>query len=441
MTTLPTFFLFFSAGLLLGGLLGFALAYARSARLAERLRRREDEVDQLERLREQNEALKLANVRLEAARDADAERLAWIHTADEQLRTSFQALASQVLQQSFETLSHSTREQLEHLLRRARDDWREQQGSLRHLVEPVGESLQALGEQVRQLEKERQGAYQGLLQEVGLLRDAHHQLQQTTSGLSQALRSPTVRGRWGEVQLRRVVDMAGMIAHVDFLEQPTADGLRPDMILYLPEDGILPIDAKAPLKSYLDACAATDEAVRRLKLDAHVKAVRQRIQELGQKRYFAQFEQTPELVVMFVPNEASLAAAFERDPELLEFALQCRVLLATPITLLALLKAVAHGWRQRKVTENTREVAALGRELHSRLDRFVSHLRQLGKELDQAVGVYNQTLGSLERRVLPAVRRLEEAGAAVEDRETVEPEAIERRVRQSSQDEETPHGQ
>lgn len=431
---LPTVFLVFSAGLLIGVLLGTLFSQARAARTTERLQRREEDLARLEPLRQRCEQLERETVRLEAAREADAERLAWIHTADEQLRTSFQALASQVLQQSFETLNQSTREQFEHLLREARADWREQQGSLRHLIEPVGRSLETLGQQVQQLETERQGAYRGLQQEVGLLRDAHRQLNDATLGLRQALRSSSVRGRWGEVQLRRVVEMAGMVPHVDFEEQPNADGLRPDMIVRLPENGILPIDAKAPLKAYLEAHAATDETTRRIKFKAHQRALRQRIQELGQRRYFAQFENSPELVVMFVPSEACLGSAFDDDPDLLDFALRFRVLPATPVTLLALLKAVAHGWRQRQVTENARQLAALGSELHGRLARFVDHLRQLGKELDQAVGVYNRTVGSLERRVLPTVRRLEEAGAAIEDDETAEPEAIERRPRSMTED-------
>ncbi len=335
--------------------------------------------------------------------DRAAERLSWLKTADEQLRSSFQALAGEALQQSSQHLMDRSREQLG-----------------MHL-EPLEKALDTLGTQVREIEKERKGAYEGLKQEIHLLRDAHGALRTSAAGLERALKSSAQRGRWGEVQLRRVVEMAGLVEHVDFTEQPTVEGLRPDMVIHLPRGGVLPVDAKAPMNAYLEAAEATDAAARRSHLDAHLKALRQRTIELGQRRYWDQFDSAPDFVVMFVPNEASLGAAFERDPEFLDFAVRHRVLPATPVTLLALLKSVSYGWQQMRVADNARLIASSGRELHTRLIRFLEHLRRLGKSLDTASQTYNQAVGSLERRVLPAARRLEEAGAAVETSPELEP--------------------
>lgn len=431
-STLPQSALIFLAGLVIGALLSWLYARARAAGRVERLRLCEAELARSTRAVEENQQLRIEVARLVAERDADAERLAWIHTADEQLRMSFQALASQILQEGFRALTDRSENKIEHMLSGLQKDWQGQNSELRRVIEPIEKTLAGLDAQVRQLEAERQGAYQGLKQEVGLLRRAHHELRDTTVSLRQALRSPTVRGRWGEVQLRRVVEMAGMVPHVDFEEQPNVDGLRPDMIVRLPHQGILPVDAKTPMEAYLTANAAEDEGARRTALDAHRKALRQRIQELGQRRYWEQFEDSPDFVVMFVPSDGCLGSAFERDPDLLDFALRCRVLPATPITLLALLKAVAHGWRQRQVTENARQIGELGRELHDRLGRFVGHLRDVGKELDQTVRAYNQALGSLERRVMPTVRKLEEVGAANRSVEVAEP--LERRPREPTTD-------
>ncbi len=399
----------FLLGAVLGALVSWLWSRGRTAVLRERLEQSTRRLADAEAAGIDNERLRIELATLEARRAADAERLAWIHTADEQLRTTFQALAGETLQQSSDDLLGRSREQLH------------------HLVEPALKALDALGTQVREVEKDRRGAYDGLKQEIHLLRDAQVALHSTTVGLEQALKSSGVRGRWGEVQLRRVIEMAGLVEHVDFTEQPTAEGLRPDLIVHLPRGGVLPVDAKAPMKAYLESAEATDDAVRRSHLEAHLKALRQRTVELGQRRYWDQFDSTPDFVVMFVPNEASLGAAFERDPDFLDFALRHRVLPATPVTLLALLKSVTYGWQQHRVAENARGIATAGRELHHRLLRFLDHLSRLGKSLETATTTYNQAVGSLERRVLPSARRLEDAGAAVD--EIVEPEPVSTGVR------------
>lgn len=377
--------------------------------LVERLERFRQQAQEGQAGRQEIERLNRELIGIKAARDADAERLAWIHTADEQLRTSFQVLAGEVLQESSRGLMDRSGEQL------------------RLSLEPIERALSAFGSQVQEIEKDRRGAYDGLKREIALLRAAHGSLQATTFSLQQALKSSGVRGRWGEIQLRRVVEMAGLVEHVDFAEQPTVGGLRPDLVVHLPQGGILPVDAKAPMAAFLEAAEAKDDSARRSHLEDHLKAMRQRTVELGQRQYWKQFESAPELVVMFVPNEACLGSAFERDPDFLEFALAHRVLPATPVTLLALLKSVTFGWRQHQVARDSRKIALAGRELHDRLARFLDHLRRMGKSLEGSMESYNLAVGSLERRVLPAARRLEELGASADH--VTEVEALSGRVR------------
>ena len=366
----------------------------RSSAARERLSWLEERLARAEPLAEESERLRSELHAERVRREADAERLAWIHTADEQLKVSFQALASQLLRRGSEDLVDRSREEL------------------RGVVEPLSRLLQGLDQQVRQLEKDRQGAYSGLRQELEHLRRAQNELHGTARGLERALRSSGARGRWGEVQLRRLVELAGMVEHVDFREQSAVEGgNRPDLVVHLPGGGTLAIDAKAPLASYLQAVEAGDTDARRQHLEAHLKALKQRALELSRRDYAGSLPESPDFVVMFLPHEGSLASAFERDPELLDFCTDRRVLPATPITLLALLKSVAWGWRQERVAEGAARIAEAGRELHRRLGTFLDHLRNLGKGLDGSVSAYNRAVGSLERRVLPAIRRLEDAAA------------------------------
>jgi DNA recombination protein RmuC len=278
------------------------------------------------------------------------------------------------------------------------------------VVDPLKESLTSMDTHVRELEKNREGAYKSLEQQLAQLRDTHTKLQQSTITLTEALRSPTVRGRWGEIQLRRVVEMAGMVNHVSFDEQATTDLGRPDMIAYLPNGGVLPVDSKVPLASYLAAMDHRDDDARKHHLREHAKAMRSRVKELGQKQYWDQFQSSPDFVVMFVPNEACLGAAFEHDPELLEYAIDKKVLISSPVTLLALLRAVAYGWQQHQITENALRIAEEGRELYARLDTFVNHLGDVGDSLGKAVERYNRAVGSMEKRLMPSARRFKELG-------------------------------
>ncbi len=245
--------------------------------------------------------------------------------------------------------------------------------------------------------------------------------------LSQALKSHTVRGKWGEIQLRRIVEMAGMVEHVDFVEQASTDEGRPDMIIYLPQEGILPVDAKAPLDAYLEAMTTSSDEVMERKLAEHVHALKSRINELGRKSYWQQFPDSLEFVVMLVPNDACLNVAFEQDPGILEYAMNMRILLATPTSLIGLLKTVAYGWSQLHIAENAQNIAIQGKELYSRLLKFFEHIFKTGKALDGAVKSYNEAVGSLESRLLPAAGKFRDLVNASEDIQ--EPEAIERTTR------------
>ncbi len=416
-----------AVGVFIGALLAWLWGLSQLSVLKERLSIAEREIQNAVNAWQENEQLRIQLTELKKEREADAEKLQWVERAQEHLRDAFKALASESLQSNAEEFLKRARDQLDALLNQVRGDWQTQKAELQGLVEPLEETLKTLDSQVRELEQKREGAYQGLQEQLRQLANTHQRLQNTTISLVQALKSPSIRGRWGEVQLRRLVEMAGMVDHVDFNEQAATDEGRPDMIVRLPREGILPVDSKTPMQAYLEAIEAPDEQAREAKLNEHAQAMRHRVHELSQKRYWQQFERTPEFVVMFVPNEACLSAAFERDPNLLEYAFQQHVLPTTPVTLLALLKAVAYGWQQQQVTENARQIAEQGRQLYERVSVFVNHLVDLGKRLDQAVQDYNEAIGSLESRVLPAARRFRDLGAVTT--ELPSPAPIERQVR------------
>lgn len=275
-------------------------------------------------------------------------------------------------------------------------------------LEPLGQSLHKLDEHIRELEQKREGAYGELQAQLRQIGETQSDLQRTTTSLSQALRSSTARGQWGELQLRRIVELAGMLKHVDFDEQLSAGDGRPDMIVRLPNGGLLPVDAKTPMDAYLDAMNTPGEQIQRDKLAAHAKAVRSRIKDLSRKQYWGQFERSPEFVILFVPYESCLSAAFEQDGNLLDDALKNHVVVTSPVTLLALLKAVAYGWQQVSITENVRQIAAEGRDLYRRLSILTGHVDEVGVHLGRAVNAFNSMVGSLESRLLPAARRFQE---------------------------------
>ena len=285
-------------------------------------------------------------------------------------------------------------------------------------VAPLRQSLDKVNAQVQELDRQRAQSYGALARQVG-------DLGERTQALATALRTPHVRGRWGEMQLKRVVELAGMLPYCDFAEQvstTTDEGrLRPDLLVRLPGGKQVVVDAKVPLASYLDALEASDEDVRDQKLADHARLVREHLQKLGAKQYWAQFADSPEYVVMFLPDEGFFRAAWEHDREIVELGVRARVHIASPTTLIVLLQAIAHGWQQEKIAEDARLVHQLGRELYERLTVTGSHLTKVGSSLDRAVGAYNEAVGSLERRVLPTARKLGEASLSEKELPVLDP--------------------
>jgi DNA recombination protein RmuC len=356
-------------------------------------------------LERENMDLRIRLAAKEKESEAETQKLGWVEKAEAQMREAFKALAGDALRTNSELMSSQARK------------------DLFGIVQPVKENLNSLDSHIRELEKARQGAYQSLVQQIIDLQQTHRKLQESTITLTQALKSPTVRGRWGEIQLRRVVEMAGMVNHVSFDEQAATDFGRPDMITYLPNGGVLPVDSKVPLGAYLNAMESTEEEKRKLHLAEHAKALRSRVRDLAQKQYWEQFPSSPDFVVMFVPNEACLGAAFESDPSLLEQAIEKKVMICSPVTLVALLRTVAYGWQQKHLTENAVSIAQEGRDLYARLELFMRKFSEAGQALGKAVERHNAAVGSLERRLMPAAKRFRELGVTSTD--VVEPVHIE----------------
>ena len=356
------------------------------------------------------------------------------HSADIEKRVTatFKGLSAEALQlnnQSFLSLAKTT---LEKFQEGAKSDLEIRQRSIGDLVKPLSESLDKVQVKIQELETSRAAAYSGLTEQLKNLGEGHSKLQQETSNLVKALRAPSVRGRWGEIQLRRVVEIAGMVEYCDFVEQEsleTGSGrLRPDMLIKLPSGKLVIVDSKAPLGAYLESVESTTDEARLNHLQHHAKQIRNHILQLGSKGYWDQFSPTPEFVVLFLPGETFFSAALEQDATLIEYGMEHGVILATPTTLIALLKAVAYGWRQEKLSENARAISDLGQTLYERLLGALGHVGDLRKNLERSVESYNRFIGSMESRVLVSARRFKELGASNgEDLATLEP--IERSAR------------
>ncbi len=394
---------------------------------------RDELVERLEQQRAEHARLQSANAelneRLDQERRAAEEKLNLLDEAREKLSDAFKGLSSDALSRNNESFLKLARENLERFQHQAKDDLTARHKAIEQLTAPIRERLEKFDTKLDGLEQARTSAYSALNQQVNDLLQTHlPKLHRETADLVKALRQPQARGRWGELQLKRVVEMAGMLEHCDFDEQVSqtteAGRLRPDMIVHLPGGRQVVVDAKAPVDAYLQAVEAPDEAARKAALVSHARQVRNHVGQLAKKSYFDQFDPSPEFVVLFVPGEAFFSAALAEDPGLIEYGAENRVIPASPTTLIALLKAVSYGWRQEAMAQNAAEVAALGKELYERIGTLADHWNKVGNRLNQAVDAYNSSVGTLESRVLPSARKFRDLKTVSAEKELKDLEPV-----------------
>jgi DNA recombination protein RmuC len=389
-----------------------------------------------------NQVLREENIRLqselEAERRASAEKHAAYEEAKRQLGDSFNTLAAEALQHNSAQFLHLAQENFKQLHIQSQSELSQREKAVESLVKPIREALEKTEQQVRQMEKERQSAYGSLSKHLETMADTQRQLQSETRNLVQALRRPEVRGQWGEMTLKRLAELAGMVEHCDFFEQEqvrTEEGqaLRPDMIVRMPDGRDIVVDAKTPLDAYLSAMEASSDEEKHLALQRHARKVRERVRELSTKAYWKQFKHTPDFVVLFIPGDQFLSAALDHDRKLLEDAMAEKVILATPTSFIALLRAVAYGWRQQALADNAERIRVVGEELYGRLGTFADYMSKLGRSLDSSVGHFNKAVGSFDARILPSARKFTEMGIHAK-KEMEEPAPLEKSVRRMQQE-------
>jgi DNA recombination protein RmuC len=414
------------AGLLLGMLIVWLIARGRRIRLQHSLQIQETQLKDQDALQhERNSAFEAATSRL---------------------ATAFSELTNQSLKSNSENFLRLAEQNLSAHQEKAKRELGEREQAVESLVKPIREALSQSQRQIAELEKARSEAYGSIKSQLEVMQHDQKFLAQETQNLVNALRRPQVRGRWGEITLRRLVELAGMVEHCDFQEQVHSSGnekaIRPDMIVRMPDRRELVVDVKTPLDAYLEAIEAKDDAQHKLGLQRHARNVREHIRKLASKSYWEQFSSSPDFVILFIPGDQFLSAALDEDPDLIESALSQRIILATPTSFVALLKAVAYGWRQLALAENAEEIRRLAEDLYGRLSVFVGHLNKVGRQLGSSVDSYNRAVGSLERKVLPGARKFTELGIhPKKELEAVEPlESLPRSMIEDSQldDDDTP---
>ena len=384
----------------------------------------------LSKLREKNTEL---NTRIEVEHQNNSEKIEALEKARAQLSETFTALSSKALQNNNEEFLKLARENLKQFQSQAVNELDKKEKAIEHLLNPIKETLIKTEEQIRNIEKERKESYGALHKHLESMAQTQTTLQDETRKLVTALRRPEVRGQWGEMTLKRLAELAGMVEHCDFYEQEqvrTDEGaLRPDMIVRMPDGREIVVDVKTPLDAYISAIEAVDDAERQVHLKRHTQNVKQRINELADKSYWDQFKNAPDFVVLFIPGDQFLSAALDQEPAILENALARQVILATPTSFVALLRAVGYGWRQEQLAENAEHIKTVGEELYGRLQTFTEHLQKVGKSLDTSMKHYNSAVGSFDSRVLPSARKFNEMGIST-DKKINQPSQVETAVRQ-----------
>jgi DNA recombination protein RmuC len=432
--TIPVVLLLSCVGLLLGYALAALVSRSRTAGLVERRNSLEQQLDAARReLAEKSAAHTNAlaeKARLEGALQAErksaAEKLEVLNSARQEMENSFQAMAASALERNNSNFLDLARQSLGSFQTQARSDLEARQKAVEGLVAPIAESLKQVDHQVREIETVRAEAYGRLTAQVASLLETQKALQTETGNLVKALRDPQARGRWGELQLRKVLELSGMLEHCDFQQQETVTSderrYRPDVVVKLPGGKNIVIDSKVPLIAYLAALEAPDDATRSARLVDHARQIKQHIDNLAGKSYWAQFEPTPEFVVLFLPGEVFFRAALDGDAELIEYGVTRRVIVASPTTLIALLRAVAYGWNQKNLAEGAQRISEAGKQLYERLCVMTRHFEDIGSRLGAAVESYNKAVGSMQRSVFPVARKFAELdqSLAAEDLEDVQ---------------------